>query len=68
MQNVEKLENKMREKGVTSEQLIKALKINRSTWYRKRKNPSGFSIGEAEIICKQLGLNEKEVNDIFFAS
>ena len=59
------LENKMKEKNISKATMIKALGIDESTWYRKKKRPQSFTIGAAETIIKVLELSEQEADDIF---
>ena len=66
MTNIQMLEKKMKEQGVSVAEMSKCLNINESTWYRKKKNSQSFSIGEAEKICQILCLDEAEANAIFF--
>ena len=66
MTNIQMLEKKMKEQGVSVTEMSKHLDINESTWYRKKKNSQSFSIGEAEKICQILGLSEAVANEIFF--
>lgn len=52
-----KLEYEMKSKGITTEMLCAELNISRSSFYRKCKGISEFTLGEIQIIVKYLGLD-----------
>jgi len=67
MINVNKLKGKIVEKGLSIEDVAKAIGINKSTLYRKiNNNGETLTIKEANVICKVLGLCGKEAAEIFF--
>lgn len=67
MVNINKLRGKMVERGVSMEQMAKAINVDKSTMYRKmNEEGKNISIKEATIIAEKLGLSYTEVNDIFF--
>lgn len=68
MVNINKLKGKIVEKGMTIEKLAEKIGIDRSTIYRKM-GASGepFTIREANLICKALGLDGQEAMAIFFS-
>ena len=66
--NVNKLRAKMVENGINAESMSKKIGIDRSTIYRKLSaDGQTFTIGEADVISKELNLNRSEVNNIFFS-
>lgn len=68
MVNIDKLRGKIVEKRFTIETLAEALKIDRSTLYRKlNERGETFTMREAEAIAKLLGLSPEEAVAIFFA-
>ena len=67
MVNVNKLKGKIVEKGTTIEKLAIQIGIDRSTMYRKMNtNGENFSIKEADLIVKSLGLSKDDAVTIFF--
>lgn len=62
-----KLKIKMIEKDISDRQLIEALGINESTYYKKMKEETEFKRNELKIIKFTLGLNVYEMDSIFFA-
>ena len=68
MVNVNKLRAKMVEIGINAESMSKKIGSDRSTFYRKlAADGQTFTIGEADVISKELNLNRNEVNSIFFS-
>lgn len=67
MVNIEKLKNKVKEKGMNIEGLAKAMEIDKSTLYRKlQRKGEDISIKEAGLIVKKLELSKSEAVAIFF--
>lgn len=65
--DVTKLKIKMLERNVTDKQLIDALGINESTYYKKKNKITEFKRNELKIIKFTLHLNAEEMDQIFFA-
>lgn len=63
--NVMKLRGKIVEKGYSIETFIKAAGIGRALFYRRLKDTSKFTLGEAHKICDALGLTWDEAIAIF---
>ena len=69
MVNVSKLKGKMAELDVNATELAKRIGIDASTFYRKLcADGESFTIKEANLIVKELGLEKEEAVAIFFAS
>ena len=67
MVNVNKLKAKIVENGINVETLANRIEMDRATLYRRLSNSDDFTIGEADVISRELGLTAEEVNAIFFA-
>lgn len=68
MMNVLKLKGKIVENGYTTEGFAKAINMDHSTLYRKlRREGTSFTVGEANMIVKALGLSSEDAVAIFFA-
>lgn len=68
MANMKKLKLKLKEKGLSVEDVSKTMGINRSTFYRKIKNDGEtFTVGDIDKLSRILGLQVDEINEIFFA-
>ncbi|HCX62541.1 MAG TPA: phage repressor protein [Clostridiales bacterium] len=68
MVNINKLKGKIVENDLSIEKLADLIGIDRSTLYRKiGNNGDSITIKEANLIAKELNLNPKEANDIFFS-
>lgn len=65
--DVTKLKIKMIERNVNDKQLIDALGINESTYYKKKNKVTEFKRSELKIIKFTLHLNAEEMDQIFFA-
>lgn len=63
-----KLKGKMKENGITQENLSAAIQIDRSTLSRRLKTGEDFTIGEANRIVKILRLTTDEALAIFLPS
>lgn len=69
MTNAEKLKAKLNEKGMSIEDISKAIEIDKSTFYRKlASNGMTFTIGEVDKISKVLNLSIDDINSIFFSN
>lgn len=69
MTNAEKLKAKLNEKGMSIEDISKAIEIDKSTFYRKlASNGMTFTIGEVDKISKVLNLSVDDINSIFFSN
>lgn len=67
--NIEKLKAVMDGKRISVEQLCAALRMDKSTYYRKIKNQGrGFTVEEVHGICQALNLTSEEATLIFFNS
>ena len=64
--NVFLLEMKMKESNISNEDMSKYLKIDTSTFYRKKTGISDFSRKEIQKMKKILNLSFDEVDHIFF--
>ena len=68
MVNIQKLKGRVKEKGLTLDELAKDVGMHPATLYRKLQDAgNNFTIEEAAAIIKVLNLNYDDVNDIFFA-
>lgn len=68
MVNINKLKGKIVECGMNIETLAKTIGMDKTTLYRKiNTDGEKFTIKEADLISKALGLNYAEVNAIFFS-
>lgn len=59
-----KLEFARKQKGISTEELCKAVNISKSAFYRKCNGKSQFTQGEIQAICETLSLESPM--DIFF--
>lgn len=60
------LEIKMKQAGVTIEQMSKETNMDPATFYRKKIGESDFYRKEIQILRKILNLTSDEVDSIFF--
>ena len=68
MVNLKKLKLKLKEKGLSVEDVSKTMGINRATLYRKIKNDGEtFTVRDIDKLSRILGLQVYEINEIFFA-
>ena len=68
MVNVLKLKGKIVEKGINVDTLAERIGVDRATLYRRlSSNGENFTIGEVDLICRELSLTKDEVNGIFFS-
>ena len=65
--NYSKLLGRIRECGLTQEQLAKAIGKNKSTISAKVNNQFSFTQDEMNDICKVLDIPNNEIGDYFFA-
>lgn len=67
--NADLLKGKIREHGMTQEDVAKTIGISLSRFNAKLNNASGaeFSLGEAKAIIGLFSLNPEQVDQIFFA-
>ena len=65
--NYSKLLGRIREKGLTQEQLAKAIGKNKSTISAKINNQFSFTQEEMDYICKVLDISNDEIGEYFFA-
>ena len=64
--NYAKLLGKIKERGLTQEQLAKGIRINRSTLSIKLNGQSSFSAKEIDSICRVLDISNDEIGAYFF--
>ncbi len=65
--NYSKLLGRIRERGLTQEQLAKAIGKNKSTISGKINNQFSFTQEEMDAICKVLDISNDEIGEYFFA-
>ena len=65
--NYSKLLGRIRERGLTQEQLAKAIGKNKSTISAKVNNQFSFTQEEMDAICKVLDISNDEIGEYFFA-
>ena len=65
--NVNKLKGAIVERALSVEKLADMMGIDTTTLYRKLKNPSSFTLGEADKIVRCLHLTANEGQAIFFS-
>lgn len=66
--NYSKLLGRMKERGVTQEQLAKAIDKDLSTISAKLKNKSQFKAEEIDAVCEVLDIPNEEIGTYFFAT
>lgn len=67
--NINKLKGKLVENQKTTEQIAKAVGMDKSTFYRKVKSDGlKFTIAEVHKIVETIPLTEDEAIDIFLAN
>ena len=68
MVNINKLKGKIVECGLSISELSTLIGVDKATFYRKiNSEGKNFTIGEVDLIEKELKLNCDEVNSIFFS-
>lgn len=65
--NYSRLLGRMRECGITQEQLAKAIGINKATLSAKLNNRFSFTQDEILAICKILNIPISEIGEFFYA-
>ena len=65
--NYSKLLGRIRECGITQEQLAKAIGKNKSTISSKLNNQFSFTQEEMDDICRVLDIPNSEIGEYFFA-
>ena len=65
--NYSKLLGRIRECGLTQEQLAKAIDKDKSTLSAKLNNQFSFKQEEMDNICRVLDISNDEIGDYFFA-
>lgn len=65
--NYSKLLGRIKECGLTQEQLAKAIGKNKSTLSTKFNGRYPFTAKEIDDICKVLNISNDEIGDYFFA-
>lgn len=64
--DVGRIKNRMNELGLTVKEVVTALEIDESTYYRKMANNGmTFSIEQAQKIRELLHLSRREASEIF---
>lgn len=66
MVNIEKLEAKVKDTGMTVIAICEKAGITKQTYYNRLKNPN-FTINEVNELQKVMHLTDAEVREIFFA-
>jgi transcriptional regulator with XRE-family HTH domain len=64
--NYSKLLGRIRERGLTQEQLAKAIVKNKSTLSAKLNGQFSFTAKEIDDICKVLDISNDEIGEYFF--
>lgn len=69
MVKIDKLREKIVERGLSVELVAEQMGVNRSTLYRKMQNKTGrgFTVGDVRKLSEILGLSAGEITDIFFS-
>lgn len=65
--DIQKLKDKIAEKGLKVEEVASELNIDRSSLYRKLNNAEKITIGEARKMKKALNLSDAEACQIFLS-
>ncbi|MBE6618410.1 MAG: DUF739 family protein [Ruminococcaceae bacterium] len=65
--NYSKLLGRIKECGLTQEQLAKAIGISKATLSAKLNNKFNFDTAEMIAICKVLNIPTSEIHEYFFA-
>lgn len=65
--NYSKLLGRIKECGLTQEQLAKAIGKNKSTISAKINGQFSFTTKEIDDICRVLNISNDEIGDYFFA-
>lgn len=65
--NYSKLLGRIKERGLTQEQLAKLIGKNKSTVSAKLNGQFAFTTVEIDDICRVLDISNNEIGDYFFA-
>lgn len=65
--NYSKLLGRIKERGLTQEQLAKRIGKNKSTISAKLNGQFAFTTVEIDDICRVLDISNNEIGDYFFA-
>lgn len=65
--NYSKLLGRLKECGLTQEELAKKIGVNKSTLSAKINNQFSFSAKEIDSICRELDISNSEIGRYFFA-
>lgn len=66
--NIQKVTERMEQKGITVPAMSTKLGINPSTWYRKvKKDGDGFTALDLMVIKRELDLTEQEALDFLLS-
>lgn len=65
--NYSKLLGKIKECGLTQEQLAKEIGVNKATLSAKLNNKFNFNTDEMDAICEVLDISPEEIGSYFFA-
>lgn len=65
--NYSKLLGRIKERGLTQEQLAKLIRKNKSTVSAKLNGQFAFTTVEIDDICRVLDISNNEIGDYFFA-
>lgn len=66
--NYSKLLGRMKERGITQEQLAKEIGINEATLNSKLNNRFQFKADEIDAICRVLDIPNEEIGAYFFCT
>lgn len=64
--NYSKLLGRMKERGITQEQLAKEIGVSKATLNAKLNNKFKFTTAEIDAICKVLDIPNNEIGEYFF--
>ena len=65
MVNTYRLKGVIVENGKTQKDIAEAIGVDKSTFYRKMKEGSSFTIGEVNKLIKVIPLADNEIKEIF---
>lgn len=69
MDKAQNLDEAIKLSGIKKNHLATKVGLSRQTFYSRLKDPSLFTIKQANILCNELNINtEKERNRLFFLS
>ena len=64
--NYSKLLGRMKERGITQEQLAQEIGVNEATLNSKLNNKFNFKANEMDAICRVLDIPNIEIGEYFF--